>query len=74
MAAVFRAGCKTASHGAFNVFQTTSMSEGNDIDRDDFLRGLEALLQVPRDLIVRFLSSAYARAFAIANKISNDAS
>jgi D-alanine--poly(phosphoribitol) ligase subunit 1 len=23
MAAVFRAGCKTASHGAFNVFQTT---------------------------------------------------
>jgi len=33
------------------------MSEGNDIDRDDFLRGLEALLQVPRDLIVRFLSS-----------------
>lgn len=74
MAAVFRVGCKTASHGAFNVFQTTNMSEGNDIDRDDFLRGLEALLQVPRDLIVRFLSSAYARAFAIANKISNDAS
>lgn len=50
------------------------MSEGNDIERDDFLRGLEVLLQVPRDLIVRFLSSAYARAFARANKISNDAS
>ena len=40
MAAVFRAGCKTASHGAFNVFQTTNMSEGNDIGRDDFSRGL----------------------------------
>ena len=50
------------------------MSEGNDIERDDFLRGLEVLLQVPRDLIVRFLSSAYARAFAIANQIPNDAS
>ena len=60
MAAVFRAGCKTASHGAFNVFQTTNMSEENDIDRDDFLRGLEALLQVPsnslsvRNLFVLF--------------------
>jgi hypothetical protein len=36
------------------------MSEGNDIDRDDFLRGLEGLLQVPsnslsvRDLFVPF--------------------
>ena len=31
-------------HGAFNVFQTTNMSEGNDFDRDDFLRGLEGVV------------------------------
>ena len=34
--AVFRARCKAAAHAAFNLFQTTNVSEGNDIDRNDF--------------------------------------